>query len=58
MHLRDCWAEKGGWTIDDDLRAAGILVTADGPQPSSCGKRVAFDGAARTAIGGPFAGPP
>jgi hypothetical protein len=43
--------------FNDDLRDAGILVMADGLTPSSQGKRVAFDGAGRTVIDGPFANP-
>ncbi|MDO7835412.1 YciI family protein [Sphingobium sp. HBC34] len=41
--------------FNDALRAAGILQAADGLKPSSFGKRVAFDGADRTVIDGPFA---
>ena len=37
------------------LTEAGLLVIADGLKPSSQGKRVAFDGAGRTVIDGPFA---
>ena len=43
--------------FNDELKAAGIFVTAAGLQPSSAGKRVAFDGAGRTVMEGPFAGP-
>jgi hypothetical protein len=43
--------------FNDELREAGILVMADGLTPSSKGKRVAFDGAGRTVIDGPFAQP-
>ena len=43
--------------FNDELRDAGILITADGLKPSSEGKRVAFDGPSRTIIDGPFAGP-
>ena len=43
--------------FNDDLREAGILRDADGLQPSSAGMRVAFDGAGRTVIDGPFAQP-
>lgn len=43
--------------FNDELRAAGIFVMADGLTPSSRGKRVAFDGAGRTVIDGPFATP-
>jgi hypothetical protein len=40
--------------FNDELRAAGILLAADGLKPSSHGKRVAFDGASRRVIDGPF----
>jgi len=43
--------------FNDELTKAGILVTCDGLRPSSKGKRVAFDGASRTVIEGPFAHP-
>jgi hypothetical protein len=46
-------AEMG--KFNDELREAGILLTADGLTPSSRGKRVAFDGLARRVIDGPFA---
>lgn len=39
---------------NDALRDAGILVAADGLTPTSQGKRIAFDGADRTVIDGPF----
>jgi hypothetical protein len=41
--------------FNDELRDAGILRMADGLTPSSRGKRIAFDGAGRTVIDGPFA---
>ena len=41
--------------FNDELRAAGVLIMADGLTPSAQGKRVAFDGLARTIIDGPFA---
>jgi hypothetical protein len=41
--------------FNDELSAAGILIMAGGLKPSSEAKRVAFDGAARTVIDGPFA---
>ena len=41
--------------FNDELRNAGILFMADGLKPSSHGKRIAFDGAGRTVIDGPFA---
>lgn len=37
------------------LAEAGVLLSGDGLKPSSAGKRVAFDGASRTVIDGPFA---
>lgn len=40
--------------FNDELRAAGVLVMADGLMPTSHGKRIAFDGAERTVIDGPF----
>ena len=40
---------------NEDLANAGIMLAADGLKPSSQGKRIAFDGAARTVIDGPFA---
>jgi hypothetical protein len=41
--------------FNDELSAAGILLAADGLKPTSEAKRVAFDGAGRTVIDGPFA---
>jgi hypothetical protein len=41
--------------FNDELRKAGILRDADGLKPSSEGKRIAFDGASRMVIDGPFA---
>jgi hypothetical protein len=41
--------------FNDELKAAGILVTAAGLQPSFNGKRVGFDGKNRTVMDGPFA---
>lgn len=43
--------------FNDELTAAGILRGADGLKPSSQGKRIAFDGATRTVIDGPFTPP-
>jgi len=43
--------------FNDELSKAGILRDADGLTPSSHGKRIAFDGASRTVIDGPFAHP-
>jgi hypothetical protein len=39
---------------NEELVNAGIMQAGDGLQPSSKGKRVAFDGASRTVIDGPF----
>ena len=43
--------------FNDELRAAGIFVMADGLTTSAHGKRIAFDGPKRTVIDGPFAHP-
>jgi hypothetical protein len=40
---------------NEELINAGIMVGGDGLKPSSQAKRIAFDGAARTVIDGPFA---
>jgi hypothetical protein len=36
------------------LQEAGVLVTADGLRPTSHGKRIAFEGAERRVLDGPF----
>ena len=41
--------------FNEQLVDAGIMLAGDGLQPSAKGKRVAFDGASRTVIDGPFA---
>ena len=41
--------------FNEELISAGIMRAGDGLKPSSQGKRVAFDGPARTVIDGPFA---
>ncbi|MDF2688477.1 MAG: dehydrogenase [Microvirga sp.] len=41
--------------FNEELVKAGIMQAGDGLKPSSQGKRVAFDGASRTVIDGPFA---
>ncbi|MBI1683657.1 YciI family protein [Caulobacter hibisci] len=43
--------------FNDELENAGVLVMADGLQPSSAARRVAFDGPDRTVIDGPFPHP-
>ena len=40
--------------FNDELIAAGVLVTGDGLKPSSAGKRIVFDGPDRTVVDGPF----
>ena len=40
--------------FNEELVTAGIVLVADGLTPSSRGKRIAFDGASRTIIDGPF----
>lgn len=40
--------------FNEELVKAGVLLAADGLTASSKGKRVAFDGASRTVIDGPF----
>ncbi|MDR4306353.1 YciI family protein [Chelatococcus sambhunathii] len=41
--------------FNEQLVAAGVMLSGDGLQPSSKGARVAFDGPERTVIDGPFA---
>jgi hypothetical protein len=41
--------------FNEELVNAGVLLAADGLTASSKGKRIAFDGASRTVIDGPFA---
>jgi hypothetical protein len=45
-------AEMG--KFNEELVKAGVLLAADGLQPSSKGKRVRFSGEKRTVIEGPF----
>ena len=40
---------------NEELAAAGIMLAGEGLHPSSRGRRVAFDGAARSVVDGPFA---
>ena len=40
--------------FNEELEKAGILRAADGLKPTSEGKRIAFDGAERTVVEGPF----
>lgn len=41
--------------FNEELVNAGIMLSGDGLKPSKLGKRVAFDGASRRVIDGPFA---
>ncbi len=41
--------------FNEELVSAGLLLAGDGLTPSSRGKRIAFNGASRTVIDGPFA---
>ncbi len=41
--------------FNDELEKAGVLLAADGLQPSSKGARVTFSGTQRTVTDGPFA---
>ena len=43
--------------FNDELRAAGVLVMAEGLTPSSQGARITFDGASRVRTDGPFGNP-
>ena len=40
---------------NEELAAAGLLLSGDGLHPSSKGKRVTFSGQQRTVVDGPFA---
>ena len=40
---------------NEELVNAGVMLGGDGLKPSSQGKRIAFDGADRTVLDGPFA---
>jgi hypothetical protein len=40
--------------FNEELVKAGVLLAADGLQPSSKGKRIRFSGSKRTVIDGPF----
>ena len=41
--------------FNEELVKAGIMLAGEGLKPSAQGKRVAFDGPARTVVDGPFA---
>ena len=40
--------------FNEELADAGVMVSGEGLQPSANGRRVAFNGAQRTVIDGPF----
>ena len=50
--MSEMLAEMG--KFNEELVKAGVLLAADGLQPSSKGKRVLFSGTDRTVIDGPF----
>jgi hypothetical protein len=50
---KECFAAMG--KFNEELAKAGVLLAAEGLQPSSNGKRVSFSGRQRTVIDGPFA---
>ena len=52
MPKQELLAEMG--KFNEELVKAGVLLAADGLQPSSKGKRVRFSGEKRTVIDGPF----
>jgi len=53
MPSADLFEAMGNY--NQELFDAGVLLDGEGLQPSSNGKRVAFDGASRTVSDGPFA---
>jgi hypothetical protein len=53
MPSQELLAEMG--KFNEELVRAGVLLAADGLQPSSKGARVRFSGDKRTVIDGPFA---
>ena len=52
MPTRELFEAMG--KFNEELVSAGIMLAGDGLKPSSQGKRVAFDGADRLVIDGPF----
>jgi hypothetical protein len=52
MPTADMFAAMG--RFNEELVEAGIMQAGEGLKPSAEGKRVAFDGASRTVIDGPF----
>jgi hypothetical protein len=53
MPSRELLAEMG--KFNEQLVNAGVMLAGEGLHPSAKGKRVRFDGDARTVIDGPFA---
>ena len=53
MPTRELLTKMGNF--NEELVKAGVLLAAEGLQPSSKGKRITFSGANRTVIDGPFA---
>jgi hypothetical protein len=53
MPSETLFAEMG--RFNEELAKAGMLLAADGLQPSSKGKRVVFSGGSSTVVDGPFA---
>ena len=53
MPSQELFAAMGKY--NDELVKAGVLLAAEGLQPSSKGVRVRFDGPRRTVVDGPFA---
>lgn len=52
MPKQELLAEMG--KFNEELVKAGVLIAAEGLQPTSKGKRVRFSGEKRTVIDGPF----
>lgn len=52
MPSTELLADMGAY--NEELAKAGVILAGDGLHPSSKGKRVAFSGANRTVIDGPF----
>ena len=53
MPSQQLLAEMG--TFNEELVKAGVMLAGEGLHPSSRGARIAFDGASRRVIDGPFA---
>jgi len=52
MPSQQLWSDMG--KFNEELVKAGIMLAAEGLQPSSKGARVRFSGKSRTVIDGPF----